>query len=284
MSKIISMHRTSDGRVVAQFTGEVSHRDVAASLSHIGNSVARKDNARKAPKITRSNGQDQASPATSPANDNAARIPTLKAQTPAQRFYISDLKSGSSPFVVAHGPAGTGKTYPAVINSVERLIAGGIKKLVITRPLVNVEEEEVGTLPGGIIEKVSPWMLPILDILKEVYSTHELRRLLETEVIEIAPLAFMRGRTFKKCILIADEAQNMTPSQMKMLLTRIGEGSRFIITGDVEQTDRKTGQNGLLDLVHRLDQHPSPNFAVTTFHQRDIVRHRAIDGVLSMHA
>lgn len=208
----------------------------------------------------------------------------LKAQTPTQRFYIKALTDDTNPYVVAHGPAGTGKTYPAVVTAIKKLRAGEIKKLVMTRPLVNVEEEDVGTLPGGIIEKVSPWMLPILDILKEHYSVYEVANMLEKEIIEIAPLAFMRGRTFKNVFLIADEMQNATPKQFKMLLTRIGEGSRMIITGDIEQTDRRVGQNGLLDLVDKLDRSPNADFAVTRFLQSDVVRHRAIDGVLSLYA
>lgn len=220
---------------------------------------------------------------TSATQDNHKTVPQLKSQSPNQRFYINHLRS-DIPFVVAHGPAGTGKTYPAVIYAIREYMAGNIKKIIITRPLVNVEEEEVGTLPGGIIEKVSPWMLPILDILKEYWTPFEVQKMLENEAIEIAPLAFMRGRTFKNALVIADEAQNMTPAQMKMLLTRIGENSRIIITGDIEQTDRRVGQNGLEDLIKRLGRDDNQNFGVTKFDQSDVVRHPAIDGVLTLYA
>lgn len=212
------------------------------------------------------------------------RNEVLKGQTRNQHAYIRDLQASDAPYVVAHGPAGTGKTYPAVVHGVKKLAAGDISRLVITRPLVNVEEEEVGTLPGGIIEKVSPWMLPILDILKEFYTPHQLADMLAKEVIEIAPLAFMRGRTFKKVLLIADEMQNATPNQMKMLLTRIGKESRFIITGDIEQTDRTRKQNGLLDLTKRIEEFGPSDFAVTKFEQSDVVRHGSIDNVLTMFA
>lgn len=208
----------------------------------------------------------------------------LVGQTPNQQAYINSLVHGTTPFIVAHGPAGTGKTFPCVTHAIRELKAGNVKRIVITRPLVNVEEEEVGTLPGGIIEKVSPWMLPILDILKEHYSVQELKLLLEKEIIEIAPLAFMRGRTFKGVWLIADEMQNATPKQFKMLLTRIGEGSRFVITGDIEQTDRKAGNNGLADLTRRLFAMPSTRFANHKFVQEDVVRHEAIEEVLDIYA
>lgn len=221
--------------------------------------------------------------AAQPAEPVKSKI-ALVGQTETQQTYIDMMTKGTTPFIVASGPAGTGKTFPAVLFAIQQLQAGKIKRIVITRPLVNVEEEEVGTLPGGIIEKVSPWMLPILDILKEHFSTHEIKNMLEKEIIEIAPLAFMRGRTFKDVLMIVDEAQNCTPTQFKMLLSRIGYGARIIITGDVEQTDRRSDKNGLADLLVKINHFKPVNFGIIAFKQKDIVRHPAIDEVLTMYA
>jgi len=206
----------------------------------------------------------------------------LKAQTPSQRFYIKALRS-DVPYIVGSGPAGTGKTYAAVVEAIAKLVEGSIDKIILTRPMVSVAEEQVGILPGGIIEKISPWCIPLLDIFKEYLGVSQVKSLLEREVLEIAPLAFMRGRTLKNAVVLVDEAQNCVPDQLKMLLTRIGENARMFITGDIEQTDRRIGQNGLLDLINRIERNDNPNFAITFFGRRDIVRHSAIESVLSMY-
>ena len=169
-----------------------------------------------------------------------------------QKYYVDTLNNNNAKIVIATGPAGTGKTLFPCIRSIDMLLAGKIDKIVITRPLVTVEEN-LGFLPGKIDEKMSPWTRPIFDIFLEYYSKKELDNLLLENTIEIAPLAFMRGRTFKNTFIIADEMQNSSPGQMQMLTTRIGKGSRLFITGDLEQSDRAAGtNNGLKDIVGKM--------------------------------
>jgi phosphate starvation-inducible protein PhoH len=171
-----------------------------------------------------------------------------------QKYYVDTLNNNNAKIVIATGPAGTGKTLFPCIRSIEMLLTGKIDKIVITRPLVTVEEN-LGFLPGKIDEKMSPWTRPIFDIFLEYYSKKELDSLLLENTIEIAPLAFMRGRTFKDTFIIADEMQNSSPGQMQMLTTRIGKGSRLFITGDLEQSDRRAGGdvlNGLTDIVGKM--------------------------------
>jgi len=130
---------------------------------------------------------------------------------------------------------------------------------------------------------MEPWVRPLLDILKEFYSTKEIVHMLNEQIIEITPLAFCRGRNFKNSWIILDEAQNATPSQIKMLLTRIAEGSKIVITGDVEQTDRRTTENGLLDLTFRLDNLGISGIGVCQFEPKDIRRHRIIEDILKLY-
>lgn len=167
-----------------------------------------------------------------------------------QKTYVSHLASKSVDIVVGVGPAGTGKTLFACNYAVERLRSGSIEKIVITRPVVSVEEE-IGFLPGNLVSKMDPWTKPVFDILLEFYSQKDIDSMIHGGVIEIAPLAFMRGRTFKHAFVIADEMQNSSPNQMLMLMTRLGEGSKMVITGDLKQSDRSS-DNGLRDLLAKL--------------------------------
>ncbi len=213
----------------------------------------------------------------------------LKARTPGQRFYIKELLEGSAPFVIATGPAGTGKTYAAVLYAIKLLRTGKIKKIIITRPNVGAGDD-LGFLPGDVDSKMAPWMNPILDAFHEYYSAYEVDLMIKAKTIEMAPLVFMRGRTLKNAIVIGDEMQNATPEQMKMFLTRIGEGSRYIVTGDMEQWDREqvaSGVSGLNDLMNRLakrDPEAPTAFAVFPLGARDVVRHEAIPEVLEAYA
>ena len=163
----------------------------------------------------------------------------------AQENYLELLKNPKKYIVFAIGPAGTGKTMLGVQMAIKQLKEGVFDKIVITRPAVSVDEEH-GFLPGTLNQKMEPWTRPIFDVFEEYYHPKEIASMLENGVIEISPLAYMRGRTFKKAFIIADEMQNATPSQMKMLLTRIGEGSRMVVTGDLAQADRPK-ENGLLE-------------------------------------
>ena len=144
-------------------------------------------------------------------------------------------------------------------------------------------DEQHGFLPGDLNQKMQPWVLPILDVFKEHFSIAQVERMILDERIEIAPLAYMRGRTFKNAIVLADEMQNATPSQMKMVLTRIGENSRMIVTGDLKQHDRGFEQNGLKDFVERLQQGGSQSISVVEFEAGDVERHPVIEEILRLY-
>ena len=201
-----------------------------------------------------------------------------------QERLILALNDPNQHIVIATGPAGTGKSYLAMLAAIRALRQGDCERMVLTRPAVGVDDESHGFLPGDLTAKMEPWTRPLLDILREFYHPREVIRMLEDGVIEIAPLAFMRGRTFKNAWIVADEMQNATPNQMKMLLTRIGSGSRIVVTGDVEQTDRTAVDNGLLDLAARLDQQPHDGLRVCQLGSRDIQRHPIIDSVLQIYS
>lgn len=201
-----------------------------------------------------------------------------------QEKYIIALTDPETDIVMVSGPAGTGKTYLAMLAAIQAMRKGDCKKILLTRPAVAVDDEKHGFLPGDLNAKMEPWVRPLFDVLREFYSTRELEYMVEEQVIEITPLAFCRGRNFKHSWIILDEAQNATPSQMKMLMTRIGEGSKIVITGDVEQTDRKTPDNGLLDLKQRIEQYNVPGMKTCEFDMKDIRRHQIIEHVLNMYS
>jgi phosphate starvation-inducible PhoH-like protein len=201
-----------------------------------------------------------------------------------QESLVLALQDRAQHIVVTVGPAGTGKTYLAMLAAVKALREGQCDRLVMTRPAVGVEGEQHGFLPGNIIAKMEPWTRPLLDVMREYYRAQDILAMLEDQVVEIAPLAYMRGRTFKNSWIIADEMQNATPAQAKMLMTRIGSNSKIVVTGDVEQADRHSGQNGLLDLVQRLQANPVNGIAVCAMTGRDIQRHAIIGSVLKLYA
>jgi len=180
--------------------------------------------------------------------------PKYVPKTPNQQTYVKHLNNPATSIVLGIGPAGCGKTLFACITALDQLKRGNIEKIVLTRPIVPVEDEEIGFLPGNLINKMDPWTRPIFDIILEHYQQHELTMMLKNNVIEVSPLAFMRGRTFKNAFVIADEMQNSTPNQMLMLTTRIGTNSKMVITGDLKQSDRTKGDNGLRDLMYKLRQ------------------------------
>lgn len=173
-----------------------------------------------------------------------------KPKTVNQELYVKYLNDQSTKILFAVGPAGTGKTMLACNQAIKELKSGNIQKIVITRPVVPVEEEEIGFLPGNINKKMDPWTRPIFDIFYEFYQKKDVEAMLYNNVIEISPLAFMRGRTFKHSYIIADEMQNSSPNQMLMLTTRIGEGSKMVITGDLKQSDRGIN-SGLQDFINK---------------------------------
>ena len=219
-----------------------------------------------------------------PATKPKIRAIELVPKTRNQERLVLALNNTDNHVVIAVGPAGTGKSYLAMLAAIRALRTGECDRIVLTRPAVGVDDERHGFLPGDLTAKMEPWTRPLLDILREFYHPREVMRMLDDGVIEISPLAFMRGRTFKNSWIVADEMQNATPNQMKMLLTRIGENSRILVTGDIEQTDRTTANNGLLDLAGRLRQQARPGLAVCELGSRDVQRHPVITTVLEMYA
>lgn len=199
-----------------------------------------------------------------------------------QEDYIELLDNPDKHIVMSMGPAGTGKTLLAVLAAIRALKTGECSKLVVTRPAVSVDEQH-GFLPGTLVEKMAPWTRPIFDVFEEYWSPQQIEGMIEDGQIEIAPLAFMRGRTFKNSWILADEMQNATPNQMKMLLTRIGIQSRIIVTGDLNQHDRGYENNGLKDFLKLLKEKNSPMIGVVEFDKQDVERHPAVETVLDIY-
>jgi phosphate starvation-inducible protein PhoH and related proteins len=206
-----------------------------------------------------------------------------------QAEYVAALKNKHKKIVVCTGPAGTGKTLFATEYGVRQFLTGQIEKLIFTRPSVSVDED-LGYLPGTLEDKMAPWIRPIYDILYTFLSPAEVTALIEDKAIEIAPLGYMRGRTFKNAWIVADEMQNSTISQMKMLLTRLGENSRIIVTGDLEQFDRVDkvnnvdALNGLDDFLSKLRGKRSDSISSFEFDREDIQREEVVREVLEIYA
>jgi phosphate starvation-inducible PhoH-like protein len=180
--------------------------------------------------------------------------PLYTPKSSSQQDYLDLLEDDRKSLVFALGPAGSGKTLFACMQAVHALRRGAIERIVITRPLVSVEEEQIGFLPGNMVTKMDPWTRPMIDLFREFYSMADVQNMIRNGVIEIAPLAFMRGRTFHRTFVIADEMQNSSPSQMMMLTTRLGMESKMVITGDMQQSDRDCSvENGLVDFLRRLE-------------------------------
>lgn len=205
-------------------------------------------------------------------------------QSVNQEKYIIALTNPDIDIVTVYGPAGTGKTYLAMLAAIRELRSGNCERILLTRPAVAVDDEKHGFLPGDLNAKMEPWVKPLFDVLREFYSMDEIEYMLQEQIIEIVPLAYCRGRNFKYSYVIVDEAQNTTPSQLKMLMTRIGVGSKIVITGDIEQTDRQNVDNGLLDLKNRIENCKVPGMATCEFNHKDIRRHRIIEHILKMYS
>jgi phosphate starvation-inducible protein PhoH and related proteins len=205
--------------------------------------------------------------------DGAATLQTrradLRARTPGQSVYLENIATHDITFGI--GPAGTGKTYLAVACAVDALERSAVQRIVLTRPAVEAGER-LGFLPGDLAQKVDPYLRPLYDALYDLMGYERVQKAFERNALEIAPLAFMRGRTLNHSFVILDEAQNTTPEQMKMFLTRIGFGAKAVITGDVSQIDLPKGQlSGLLDAERVLKR--VPGIATTHFTSADVVRH-----------
>lgn len=184
--------------------------------------------------------------------------------------------------VFAVGPAGTGKTLISTLAGIRALMQNKIDKFVVTRPAVSVDEQH-GFLPGTLQEKMAPWTRPIFDVFEEYYTPDQIEFMINDNKVEIAPLAYMRGRTFKNSYIIADEMQNATDNQMKMLLTRLGDNSKMIVTGDLDQHDRGYETNGLKCFMERLMTSGSDLIKAVNFTNKDIERHKVVTEVLRLY-
>ena len=211
---------------------------------------------------------------------NEKPVPRLRRRvvpkTPRQKDYLAAIESKTVTFGI--GPAGTGKTYLAMAMATSALLAGEVSRLVLTRPAVEAGEK-LGYLPGSMIEKVNPYLRPLYDALHDMLDIDKAGRLIDMGSIEVAPLAFMRGRTLNESFVILDEAQNTTPAQMKMFLTRLGYGSRAVVTGDITQIDLPPGQeSGLVDAIAVLTG--VEGIHLTHFDGTDVVRHPIIQSIV----
>ncbi len=223
-------------------------------------------------------------------NDNVVRLEQFQKQVKrkvslvpknlAQETYIDALENPKMNIVFAVGYAGSGKTYLATLFAIQQLKAGAVDKIVISRPNIAVDDKDIGFLPGDIYKKMSPWTKPVLDVLEEYYSVKDITSMIEENVIELVPMAYLRGRTFKNAIVLIDEAQNTTKNSMLSALTRIGENSKMIITGDIKQSDRGR-DNGLSDFLGRFTS--SKHISVCHFGHDSVERHPIITEILGMY-
>jgi phosphate starvation-inducible PhoH-like protein len=203
--------------------------------------------------------------------------------TPMQNVYNSLLRNPEKSLIVCTGPAGTGKTSVACRHAMEQLKDRKIERLVITKPLVAVEGEDMGYLPGNIRSKMSPWIESYMDLFKDYYTANQIEDLLKKETIRLSPLAYCRGLTFTNSLVICDEAQNTSPAQMKMLLTRIGASCKMVVIGDLDQQDR-IGNSGLADFLERYERVvENPEVAIVNLNDHDVCRSEVVKFILSMY-
>ncbi|NLG66485.1 MAG: PhoH family protein [Actinobacteria bacterium] len=198
-------------------------------------------------------------------------------KTVNQKAYVDSIRNNTITFAI--GPAGTGKTYLAMAMAAAALVSGGVTRIILTRPAVEAGEK-LGFLPGSLMEKVDPYLRPLFDALYDMMESDRLTAHLENGTIEVAPLAYMRGRTLNDAFVILDEAQNTTPEQMKMFLTRLGFGSKMVVTGDITQIDLPRGRHsGLVVVRHILSQIEGIGFV--TFDSHDVVRHKLVQDIVT---
>ena len=221
----------------------------------------------------------------------ALKSETNKIQTPKQKKYTELLQNKDTNLVIAHGPAGTGKSWLACKIAIEQLKENKVNKIVLTRPIVSVEDEDLGFLPGNIDEKMNPWIQPLYDIFIDEQSKAELNSMLKSGKIEIVPIGFMRGRTFTDTYVIADEMQNSSPSQMKMILTRLGENSKIVVTGDTSQCDLELSENGLDNLLKLLKKYYEntyemygDNIGIIEMNSEDIKRNIFVKKIIDVYS
>lgn len=209
-------------------------------------------------------------------------IRAITPRNPVQRYYKQLLDNPKIPIIVSTGPAGTGKTLLACHSGAQQLASGKVARLILTRPAVSVDEQH-GFLPGTLEQKMDPWVRPMWDALGTYFSPKTIKSMMGDRIIEICPLAYMRGRTFDAAWIIADEMQNATPNQMRMVLTRIGNNSKLIVAGDPDQYDKGFDLNGIGDLTNRLSKSNLSSIQVVQFGVEHIERHPVIKDVLSIY-
>lgn len=214
---------------------------------------------------------------TSETNELKTKRSGLRGRTPRQNSYLKNIQDFDITFGI--GPAGTGKTYLAVASAVDAINRDKIKRIVLVRPAVEAGEK-LGFLPGDLAQKVNPYLRPLYDALYDLAGYDNVHKMIDKSIIEIAPLAYMRGRTLNQSFIILDEAQNTTPEQMKMFLTRIGFGSKTVITGDITQIDLAKGQkSGLIEAKKILSK--VKGIAFTHFLSEDVVRHPLVQKIIN---
>ncbi len=206
----------------------------------------------------------------------AAKGRSVRPKTSGQKRYVDAIRANVITFAL--GPAGTGKSWLAVAMAVQALQAKQVQRIILTRPAVEAGER-LGFLPGDMMAKVDPYLRPLYDALYDMIEPEGVQKLLERQLVEVAPLAFMRGRTLNSSFIILDEAQNTSPEQMKMFLTRIGFGSKVVVTGDTTQVDVPGGRSGLVDLEHMLRGIDGLSFIHLT--GADVVRHRIVADIVA---
>ena len=217
-------------------------------------------------------------------------IDKIQPKNNQQNKYDEFLKNPEIKLIIGNGPAGTGKTLLACNSAIKQFENKKFKRIVITRPVISVEED-IGFLPGNINQKMNPWTIPMFDVFREHFTSNELKYLVSENILEIVPLGLMRGRTFKDAFIIADEMQNSSPTQMLMMLTRIGENSKMAITGDLEQSDIKT-INGFEDLIRKLNHKYDKNYhgmlkdkiSMVNFKKKDVVRSEIVSTILDLYS
>jgi phosphate starvation-inducible PhoH-like protein len=243
---------------------------------------AKKTSSPSEKRVARSAGKDGGDEvfALRSAEDAPAKLRQLKPRTPNQEKYLDAIAKHDITFGI--GPAGTGKTYLAVAAAVDALERDAVQRIVLVRPAVEAGER-LGFLPGDLAQKVDPYLRPLYDALYDLLGFDKTLKLIERQVIEIAPLAYMRGRTLNSAFIILDEAQNTTPEQMKMFLTRVGFGARVVVTGDTTQIDLQRGQkSGLIDAQQVLKN--VKGIAFTPFTSADVVRHPVVQRIVEAYA
>jgi phosphate starvation-inducible PhoH-like protein len=211
-----------------------------------------------------------------PTGDDVSGSRFVRPRTDGQARYVKAMREHDLTLCI--GPAGTGKTYLAVGMAVSALRSGEVKKVVLVRPAVEAGER-LGFLPGDLVAKINPYLRPLFDSMHDMMEPEQVKRYMENDIIEIVPLAYMRGRTLNKSVIILDEGQNTTVPQMKMFLTRMGEGSKIIVTGDITQVDLpKQTRSGLTDAIHRLRD--IERIAIVYLDENDIVRHPLVQKIV----